>query len=192
MKKILIALESSFTAQALQENLFKEGFHVAKTNNGKEALDIIRQAPPDLILADANLPEMDAFELLDNLQKEERTKRIPFIVFSRTGSEYHREKAMDHEAKDFVVGLSDSPREVTLKIKSHLGEQKIYTFKLSSEEEDSIRIARDLSNLSGTKCPSCNSELSLHLLRNLSLGKNTFNASLVCPRCSFRKGSASE
>ncbi len=183
MKKILIALESSFTAQALQDNLFKEGFHVATTDSGREALEIIREAPPDMVLADANLSEIDAFELLDNLKKDESTKKVPVIVFSRTGSDYHRERAMDYEAKDFVVGLSDTPRAVTLKIKSHLGVQRAYNFDIRPDEESSSRIAEDLGYKDGTRCPKCKTELSLQLLRNLSLGENVFNVSLVCLRC---------
>ncbi len=189
MKKILIALESSFTAQGIQNNLLKEGFHVAITNNGREALDVIREAPPDLILADANLSEMSGFELLEALKKDEHTKRIPFIVFSRTGSDTHREMAMENEARDFVVGLSESPKEVSLKIKRHLGVQRAYNFDIQPEGESSIMIAQDLGYKEGTTCHSCGAPLSLQLLRNLSLGENVFNVSLFCPRCYHKDNS---
>ncbi len=189
MKKILIALESSFTAQAIRDNLFQEGFHVATTDSGREALDIIREAPPDIILADANLSEINAFELLENLKKDESTRRVPVIVFSRTGSDYHRERAMDYEAKDFAIGLSESPKAITLKIKRHLGVQRAYNFEIPPDEESSIRLAEDLGYNKGTRCPSCKEKLSLQLLRNLSLGENVFNVSLVCPNCYLKEDS---
>ncbi len=189
MKKILIALESSFTTQALQDNLLKEGFHVATTDSGKETLDIIREAPPDIVLADANLPEINAFEILDNIKKDESTKRVPIIVFSRTGSDYHREKAMDYEAKDFVVGLSDSLKAITLRIKKHLGLQRAYNFDINPDTESSTMIAQDLGYRNGARCPSCKTDLSLQLLRNLSFGENVFNVSLICPHCYLKEKS---
>jgi PleD family two-component response regulator len=190
MKKILIALESDFTNKIFENSFLKEDFEVATTTRGERALEIINQSAPDVIIADANLHDISAFEILSVLQKNEKTKRIPFIIYSRTGSGEHREKAMDYEAKDFIVGLSDSPRDVVSKIKSHLGEQAVYVFIIDEKNKDiGLQIARDIGFEGGTKCPSCSSDLSLYLLRNLALGKNTFKISLVCSKCSFRHGS---
>ncbi len=188
MKRILIAIDSSFIADSLQENFLREGFEVATAKDGKKALDIIAQAPPDIVIADANLPEIDAFGLLEAIKEEEATRRTPLIVYSRTGSNQHREKAMDFEAKDFIVGLSESFKDIVLKVKSHLGEQRAYIFDISPNSEDSGQIIRDLGHKDGTSCPFCGSALSLHLLRNLSWGENAFKASVICSRCHFRYG----
>ena len=192
MKKVLIALASSFTNEVFQENFFEEGFEVATTNDGRKALEILKESPPDIVIADTNLPGMSAFDLLDEIKKDDATKRIPIIVYSRVGSDIQREKAMDHEAKDFVVGLSDSPKDIVYKTKTHLGEQKAYIFNLSSDEGSGVQIARDLGYGGGVKCPSCSAVLSLHLLRNLNIGKNTFKVSLICPKCSFRQGASTQ
>jgi len=189
MKKILIALTSDFTNRIFEDSFLKENFQVATTTRGERALDIINQDLPDVIIADANLDDISAFALLELLKKNEKTERIPFIVYSRTGSGEHRDKAMDCEAKDFIVGLSDSPRDVVSKIKSHLGEQAAYVFAISEKNKDAaLSLARDIGYEGGTKCPTCSSDLSLYLLRNLSLGKNTFKISLICSKCSFRHG----
>ncbi len=192
MKKVLIAIQSKFTNESFRENFFQEGFQVATTTSGREALEIINQAPPDAILADANLPELNAFEILERIKDNEKMERIPFIVYSRSGAEEHRERAMDLEARDFVVGLSDPPKDVVMKVKSHLGEQKAYILDISSDMESGAEIARDMGYKYGARCSSCNNTLSLHLLRNLSWGENAFKVSLICPRCSFRHGINSE
>jgi len=192
MKKALIALGSDFSNEVFKDNFFKEGFQVATSANGKEALEIIKTEAPDIIVADINLPEIGGLELLDKLKEKEETKRIPVIIYSRTGAQKHREDAMDHEARDFVIGLSDSPHNVVLKAKTHLGEQKAYLIPLPKESEISDTITRDLGLGGGPKCPSCSSGLSLHLLRNLNLGKNTFKVSIVCPKCEFRSTTPSE
>ncbi len=192
MKKVLIALESSFTNETYQENFFNEGFQVATTTSGEKAWDILSKAPPDAVIVDANLPEINAFEMIRRARENENTRLVPIIVYSRTGSNEHREKAMDYEAKDFIVGLSDSPRDVALKVKSHLGQQKAYVLDICSDEDAATEITRDLGYGGGTKCPSCSKNLSIHLLRNLNLGKNTFKVSLICTGCSFRHGAKKE
>lgn len=190
MKKILIALSSDFTNKIFEDSFFKENFQVATTTSGEKALEIINQSIPDIIIADANLQDVSGFQILETLKENEKIKRIPVIIYSRTGSEEHREKAMDYEAKDFIVGLSDSPRDVVSKTKSHLGEQAAYVFIITEENKEvGLQLVRDIGYEGGTKCPQCGSYLSLYLLRNLSLGKNTFKISLVCSRCTFRHGS---
>lgn len=192
MKKILVALGSDFSNEVFRENFFKEGFQVATASNGEDALKVVTAEAPDIVLADINLPEIGGLELIDKLKENEETKRIPVIIYSRTGSEKHREDAMDYEAKDFVIGLSDPPRSVALKIKAHLGEQKAYLFPLPRDDDFSKDIMRDLGIGSGSKCPLCSADLFLHLLRNLSLGKDIFKVSVVCSKCSFRSNARTE
>ncbi len=189
MKKILIAIKGEFTSNNFSEIFLKESFDVTITNSGRGILEIVDHDPPDVILADVNLPDIDIFSVLDKLMEDERTKRIPFIVYSRTGAEEHRDKAMEHEAKDFVVGLSDSPKDIVSRIKMHLGEQAAYIFNIEESNRD---VATTLADVVGynekLKCPNCGTNISLRLLRNLALGKNTFNVSFVCSKCEFHRG----
>lgn len=185
MKKILIALSSEFTLEILKANFLKEGFQVATVNNGEDALNFIKDNTPDVVLADANLPMLDAFELLDKIKENESTKRLPVIIYSRTGSEKQYEDAMDHEARDFIVAHSTSPENIVIKIKSILGEERSYSFGIENNLEQAKIIAHDLG-IDDLKCPNCGKMLSLHLLRNLSMGKNNFKVSFVCPYCSSR------
>jgi len=162
MKKILIALSSEFTSEIFKEEFLRENFQVATINDGNRALEIIKKVAPDIILADANLPGLTAFELLDKISEFERSKRVPLVVYSRTGSEKQREEAMDHEAKDFVVGLSDSPKAIVLKIKSHLGEEKSYLFDLSRNLEEGRKISQVLGYPPEMRCPKCGTIFCLH------------------------------
>ncbi len=192
MKKVLIALESDFSNEVFKDNFFKEGFQVATTSDGEEALAIINTEIPDVVLVDINLPKKNGLEIINELKKAEKTKRIPVVIYSRTGAQEHREKAMDYEARDFVVGLSDSPHDVVLKVKAHLGKQKTYIFPLSPDHEPSREITRDMGMRKGVKCPSCNAEMFLHLIRDLSLGKNNFKLSFTCSKCGFRSSASSQ
>ncbi len=186
MKKILIALSSSFTSETFKENFLREGFQVGVVNNGKEALEVIKRDSPDLVLADVSLEEIDGFELIKKIKEDSRINRIPVIIYSRSGSSEHREKAMDYEARDFVVGHSESPRDVAFRIKNYLKEQKAYIIPLNPDIEGSNDIIKELNQKGEKGCPSCNNNLSLYLLRNPLMGESVFSVSLVCLKCNYR------
>jgi putative two-component system response regulator len=76
--------------------LLRADYQVSATTNGGEALEIARSAqPPDLILLDVMIPEMDGYEVCRQLKKDPRTSRIPVLFVT----------AMD-EVKDETFGLS--------------------------------------------------------------------------------------
>ncbi len=186
MKKIIIAFPiASPSSDDIKEELSKEGFDVSIMNNGQEVLDSVIGNPPDLIFADANLPSKNAFEIIDKLKEEGKIKKTPVIVYSQTGSVEDKEKAIEYEAKDFITGYLNSPQEIARKIKTHLGEQKTYTIDISKDKNESLSLLKDLGYREA-KCPYCKERLSLHLLRNLSLGKDVFKASFVCPICNYK------
>jgi len=58
------------------------GRHVLNAHNGREALELIKQKIPDLILLDLMMPEMDGFGVLDELRARESTRDIPVIILS--------------------------------------------------------------------------------------------------------------
>jgi two-component system chemotaxis response regulator CheY len=57
---------------------------VTEANNGKEALDAVRQSVPDLILSDWNMPEMSGIELLDSLRAQGVAVKFGFVTTERT------------------------------------------------------------------------------------------------------------
>jgi len=57
-------------------------YTIRKAYNGKEALSKINRKSPDLIILDLIMPEMDGFEVIENLKKSEKTKDIPVIILS--------------------------------------------------------------------------------------------------------------
>ncbi len=164
--------------------LTKEGYKVTAVNSGEEAIEESIINPPDLIVADADMPVISGFDILKSMRESGKLKKMPVIIYSVSGSQLHREKAMDMEAKDFIAGHMDTPQNVVLKIKSHLGEQKEYLIDISKDIQTVKRMAHDLGYEGDIVCPKCKEVMSLRLLRNLSLGRDIFKASLVCSICS--------
>jgi DNA-binding response OmpR family regulator len=70
MAKILLVEDNRGLARSIAYNLELEGYDVAVAHDGANALETARSAPPDLMLLDLMLPEVDGFEVLETLRDE--------------------------------------------------------------------------------------------------------------------------
>lgn len=82
MKKILIIDDDLHIGNMLEETLTKEGYSVSRAYSGTEALYVLADARPDLILLDLMLPGLNGEEVLPRIMEEEHSKGIPVIVVS--------------------------------------------------------------------------------------------------------------
>jgi DNA-binding response OmpR family regulator len=185
-KRILIAIANQFTLDVFNENFLQENFEVITVSNGNSAFQIAQEKLPDIIIADVALAEINGFEIAELLKKNNNTKKIPVIIYSRSGSSEHKEKSIDLMVNDFVNGLAESPKEIVSKVKIHLGTQKSYIIEPSENSlEKTSELANDIKE--NIKCPLCNKKKHLYLMRNLSAGEKDFKISFVCLDCSFQK-----
>ncbi len=72
--------------RVMEVSLKKAGFSVTTAIHGKDALEKVQISPPDLVLADTKMPEMDGFELCKALKSDERFKHIPFVFLTNQKS----------------------------------------------------------------------------------------------------------
>jgi CheY-like chemotaxis protein len=79
-KCVLVVDDSNLNRLILVEFLKSKGFKILEAADGKEALDIIRQHNPDLVLLDLIMPVMDGFEAMEQLQKEKIV--VPIIIIT--------------------------------------------------------------------------------------------------------------
>jgi len=86
--------------RVMEVSLKKAGFSVTTAVNGKDALDKCGISPPDLILSDTKMPEMDGFELCRTLKQDERFRGTPFIFL--TG-----QKSVEYKVKGLELGVED-------------------------------------------------------------------------------------
>lgn len=97
---ILIVDDIGENLQVLGNILSKEGFETSFALSGKQALSVVEDTLPDLILLDISMPGMDGFEVCRILKKEERTKSIP-IIFLTAKTE------IDNMVHGFSLGADD-------------------------------------------------------------------------------------
>jgi sigma-B regulation protein RsbU (phosphoserine phosphatase) len=103
IKKILIVEDDQDTAFLLDKLLSKNNYSVMKSNNGEEALEILKTEFPQIILADWTMPVMDGLELCKILKKNEDYKIIYFIMLTARASLKDKITGLDYGADDFIV-----------------------------------------------------------------------------------------
>ncbi|MCK4453830.1 response regulator [Candidatus Parcubacteria bacterium] len=185
MKKILIASKDELTGE-IYANIFKEkGFEALNARFTEQALLLARQENPDIILSDIHLRDMDGFELLRRIKSDPSTNRIPVVILSKVEKEEDKNKAIELEARDFINSSKISPRDTVLRIRTILGEEKIYKIpiRIGKKSESLIELNKDLGHKGGFNCPKCGSPLELYLMRDLGKGEDYFKVSFVCPKC---------
>lgn len=121
MKKILIAEDDKFLSSAYRVKLAKAGFEVHMASDGQEAISLLQNVTPDLILLDLIMPVKDGFATLQEIKANPAWKTIPVIVASNLGQKEDIEKSTQLGANDFVVKSDLSLDSVIEKINKLLG-----------------------------------------------------------------------
>ena len=120
MKKILIAEDDKFLANAYRVKLTKSGFEVIIAYDGEEALNFLQNQIPDIILLDLVMPKKDGFTVLEEIKKTERLKGIPVIVASNLGQKEDIERTKSLGADDYVVKSDMTLDQIISKINALL------------------------------------------------------------------------
>jgi two-component system chemotaxis response regulator CheY len=119
MTKILYVEDNPEHRLMMHTLLTTRGFDVEMARNGIEGMEIIREAPPDLILTDLYMPKMDGFGFIEHIKNNPTTQGIPIIVVSAWPTSDHRQRAFECGALAFVAKPFDTDALVDL-IKENL------------------------------------------------------------------------
>jgi signal transduction histidine kinase len=101
------------------ERLLSEQYDVLPVPNGARALDIVLTDPPDLVLTDVMMPEMDGFALLTEIRRNPKTRTIPVIVLSARAGEEAAVQGLAAGADDYLA-KPFSARELLARVRTHL------------------------------------------------------------------------
>ena len=103
--KALILLVEDELAQreVLSYNLSAEGYRVAEARDGEEAMMIVAENPPDLIILDWMMPNLSGIEMCRRLKIRPETQAIPVIMLSARSEELDRVRGLETGADDYVI-----------------------------------------------------------------------------------------
>ncbi len=99
-RKILIVDDEERMVRFIRLNLEHDGFVVAEAFNGKQALQRLRDANPDLILLDVMMPDLDGFEVLEMVRE---ISNVPVIMLTAKGEEDDRVRGLEKGADDYIT-----------------------------------------------------------------------------------------
>jgi CheY-like chemotaxis protein len=81
-KRILLAEDSPTQAERLRLLLEGHGYVVDVAADGRQGLALLRERPPDLIISDAVMPELDGYAFCQAVKSAQATRRIPFVLLT--------------------------------------------------------------------------------------------------------------
>ena len=102
LSKILVIDDEPDIQFLVKSILETRGFEVQSASDHREAFDKLQLDKPDLIFIDVRLPEKDGFEICRQIKGNHETSSIPVIIFSASGSEKTRSRALEAGADDFL------------------------------------------------------------------------------------------
>jgi DNA-binding response OmpR family regulator len=97
---ILIVDDEPRYLRLMEANLITDGYQVYKGSNGQEAVDIVAEHHPDLVLLDLMMPVLDGFGACERIRE---FSNVPIIVVTARGSENDRVRGLDLGADDYIV-----------------------------------------------------------------------------------------
>jgi DNA-binding response OmpR family regulator len=98
--RILVVDDEPRYIRLMEANLSSEGYQVLKAINGQEAVDVVAEQRPDLVLLDIMMPVLDGFTACERIRE---FSNIPIIVVTAKGEERDRVRGLDLGADDYIV-----------------------------------------------------------------------------------------
>ncbi|EAF1297042.1 response regulator transcription factor [Listeria monocytogenes] len=132
-KKILVVDDEKPIADIVKFNLNKEGFDVYCAYDGDEALELVEEVQPDLILLDIMLPGRDGIEVCREVRKK---YDMPIIMVTAKDSEIDKVIGLELGADDYVT-KPFSNRELIARVKANLRRHSQVSSNATEEEENS-------------------------------------------------------
>ena len=116
---ILVVEDEPNVRILLEVLLAKEGYKVFSATNGEEALGVIEQAQPDLIVTDIMMAKMDGFELCRRIRKQPSFDVVPILMLTAKGDPVDKYTGFSEGADDYLTKPFD-PIELLFRVKAHL------------------------------------------------------------------------
>jgi DNA-binding response OmpR family regulator len=119
-KSVLIIEDDIHISKVYEIQIKKEGFLAIIARDGEEAIRILENETPDLIILDLMIPKKDGFAVLQEIRKNSKFSELPVLVISNLGQKSDEIRAMDLGATEYLIKIDHPIQELINKIKSYL------------------------------------------------------------------------
>ena len=103
--RVLVAEDNDFNAQLIEQLLVRRGHHVSLAQNGREALAMLRDSTFDLLLLDIHMPELDGFEVTQEIRRRERESfgHLPIVALTARSRSEDRDRCLAAGMDEFLT-----------------------------------------------------------------------------------------
>lgn len=101
--RIVVADDQEDLLEMMRDALEMEGYEVRTAVNGQEALDLVKEAPPDIVIVDLWMPIKNGFEVCQSLKESPLTQHLPVIILSGAADLENKVQGLELGADDFVT-----------------------------------------------------------------------------------------
>ena len=134
---ILVVDDTPLNLRLLTRLLTDRGYKVRPVPSGKLALEAVRAAPPDVILLDIRMPEMDGYEVCQQLKADAENRDIPVIFLSALDDELDKVRAFEVGGVDYITKPFQL-EEVRVRVENHLALKRMH-IELGQAKEEAER-----------------------------------------------------
>ena len=138
---VLVVDDTVMNLHLLSDLLGKHGYEVRAVTSGRQALQAVEHDPPDLILLDIAMPEMDGYEVCRQLRAMERSKDVPVIFLTALTDTANKIRAFDTGAVDYVTKPFQF-EEVLARVRTHVALRRAQSALAASY--DRLRVLEQL------------------------------------------------
>jgi two-component system phosphate regulon response regulator PhoB len=145
---VLLVEDDMAQREMLSYNLEAAGYNVVTSDNGEDALILVDENDPDLIILDWMMPRLSGLETCRRLKSRPKTRNIPVLMLSARSEEVDRVRGLDTGADDYVV-KPYAVAELMARVKAHLRRMRAATSGQQIEFQDivldpvSYKVTRD-------------------------------------------------
>ena len=143
---VLIVDDAPENLQVLSHILYEQGINISVAESGREAIELVAHKPPDLILLDIVMPEMDGYEVCARLHQEPATKNISIIFLTAKDQMRDIVKGFECGAVDYVTKPFNPP-ELLARVLTHLELKRSRDLLTAQNQERRILLENTLEAL---------------------------------------------
>lgn len=168
---ILVVDDFEDNVKLLNSFLRAKGYNAHGTYDGQQALDFVAESPPDAILLDLVMPNVDGFEVCRRLKDDPKTRHIPVIIISGVMDKEANVRAIEAGADDFLIKPFDSVL-LDARIRASLRSKRLQDQVLDYQETLERRIRERTAQLARAQSVAVFSLAKLAESRDTETGKH--------------------
>ena len=119
-KNVLIVEDDIQISKVYEIQLAREGIITRLARNGEEAVELLNEKKPDLVILDLMIPKKDGFWVLGEIRANQKYHDVPVLVISNLGQVDDKDRAINLGATEYLVKIDNPIQKIVDKVKNYM------------------------------------------------------------------------